>query len=397
MLAAAEHERDGAAFDIDRPRLAGLEHVALVITALGAGGAERVMVTMANHWCAAGIRVSLITYEALDARSYYPLDERIEVIRLGLADGGGLLRKGPLLLARRIAALRRTFLALHPDVAIAFLSKVNIATLLAARGSDMPVIVSERNHPDRQGLGAVWRWLRDRTYRSADMIVFQTEAARQGYPDHLQARAAVIANPVRRIAPSKQPEARHQLTAVGRLTPQKGFDLLLQAFAKIASDFPDWRLVIWGEGPDREALERARARLGLEAGVSLPGLTEDAGGWIERTGIFVLSSRYEGMPNVLLEAMTAGLPVVAFDCPAGPAELLEDGRTGLLVPPEDVDALSAALASLMADRPRRQALAAGAAEATLDYQIDPIMAKWAEAIDAARQKSLKAGADPDRT
>ncbi|NJO38811.1 MAG: glycosyltransferase family 4 protein [Rhizobiales bacterium] len=218
-----------------------------MITALGPGGAERVLSAMANHWVAAGHRVSFVTYEAPDARSFYDLDDRIGVIRLGLAGEHRSTLHGLARTGRQVLALRRTLRDLRPDIAVAFLTKVNIATLLAARGSALPVIVSERNHPDRQHLHALWRWLRDRTYRRAAAIVCQTEAAKRCYPPALRSKATVIANPLYAIAKTASPETRHELVAVGRLHPQKGFDLLLRAYARIADDFPAWTLTIWGE------------------------------------------------------------------------------------------------------------------------------------------------------
>jgi glycosyltransferase involved in cell wall biosynthesis len=367
-----------------RPEMVWPRHIALVITALGPGGAERVMTAMANHWTAAGHRVSFVTYESPTAESYYDLDPHVAVERLHLAGEqrsalGGLWRTG-----RRVLALRRCLKRLRPDVAIAFLTRVNIATLLAAKGLPLPVIVSERNHPDRQHLNRTWRWLRDVTYGRAATLVCQTEAAKSFYPPALQARAVVIANPLRPIQPAINPAAKHELVAVGRLNRQKGFDLLIRAFARIAADRPSWRLTIWGEGDERALLQALVRDLGLEERIRLPGVTREHGAWVEGAGLFVLSSRYEGLPNVLLEAMAAGLPVVAFDCPHGPAEIITAGENGLLVPPEDVEALAASLAKLMADENERRRLARNAQAIAQTYQLEAIMAAWSGLLETAR-------------
>ncbi|MGI9449530.1 MAG: glycosyltransferase family 4 protein [Geminicoccaceae bacterium] len=357
-------------------------HFALVITALGAGGAERVMTSMANHWVKSGHQVSLITYEEPEARSYYDLDNRVQLRRLDLADEHPSPTRGLIRTFRRILALRRCLKALRPDVTIAFLTRVNIVTLLAASGQDLPVIVSERNHPDRQPLSRFWLWLRDRVYRRAAAIVYQTEGAKQCYPPELRAKGVVIANPLGTIRKASQPADKRTLVAVGRLSKQKGFDLLLRAFADINADFPDWTLTIWGEGNERPALEALRDGLGLTSCVQMPGLSIGHGAWIDQAGLFVLSSRFEGMPNVLLEAMAAGLPVVAFDCALGPGEMIEHEKNGILVAPENVDAMARNLSMLMADGAKRARLALEAEHSANAYQLETIMTDWSDLVDA---------------
>jgi glycosyltransferase involved in cell wall biosynthesis len=163
----------------------------------------------------------------------------------------------------------------------------------------------------------------------------------ESFPRAIRARGRVIANPVDLTPPRRRLTGTGRLVAVGRLVHQKGFDLLLRAFARIAPEHPQWTLTIWGEGDRRRQLEALCTELGLLEQVALPGLTERPGQWLEDAEVFVLSSRFESFGNVITEAMVAGLPVVAFDCPWGPGEILRDGEDGLLVPPEDVGALAA--------------------------------------------------------
>jgi glycosyltransferase involved in cell wall biosynthesis len=354
--------------------------IALVITGLGAGGAERVLVGMANHWAAKGIGVTLISFEPPGTPSYYPLDPGVELRQLDLKAQAGAPWRTAWQSMVRVLALRRAFRACRPDVAIAFLAKVNIITVVATRGLGLPVILSERNNPERQGFSPVWVWLRHRLYALADGFVTPSRGVLECFPDPLRARGRVISNPVD-LPPSPPARAGSRtLVAVGRLVEQKGFDLLLEAFASIAPGRPDWRLVIWGEGPERGRLEALRDRLGLGDRVALPGLTARPGQWTEDAALFVLSSRYESFGNVITEAMASGLPVVAFDCPFGPGEIVRDGVEGVLVPPEDVAALAAALAALLADPERRVRLGAAARAGVQRFERTRVMALWDDLI-----------------
>jgi glycosyltransferase involved in cell wall biosynthesis len=185
--------------------------------------------------------------------------------------------------------------------------------------------------------------------------------------------------------PENQVLARERLTilGMGRLARQKGFDILIEAFARLAHRHPCWDLVIYGEGPERRALERMRDEYGLGERVAMPGLIADPREAFRRSDLFVLPSRYEGFPNALLEAMASGLPVVASRCPSGPAEIIEDARTGLLVPPEDPSALAAAIEKLMLDEKLRFSLGAAAREVREKYSTDRIVECWSRALAEA--------------
>jgi glycosyltransferase involved in cell wall biosynthesis len=353
--------------------------IALVISALGAGGAERVIITLANHWATRGWAVTLVTFEPPGTTPYYALDPRVTLRQLDLVASTQPLRAIWQSL-RRIFVLRRALRALAPDVVVSFLAKINITTVLATRGLDLGLVVSERNNPERQAVSPIWRWLRHRLYGVADRLVTPSQGVLAALPAAVRAHGRVIPNPVDLPPPAARHEDCRTLVAVGRLENQKGFDLLLPAFARIAGDHPDWRLVIWGEGTLRARLEAQRDGLGLADRVQLPGLTERPGQWVEDAALFVLSSRFESFGNVVTEAMAAGLPVLVTDCPWGPGEIVQHDVDGWLVPPEDVAALAQGLDRLMADGQLRARLAAAAQRNVRRFGRQSVMAMWDDLV-----------------
>jgi glycosyltransferase involved in cell wall biosynthesis len=166
------------------------------------------------------------------------------------------------------------------------------------------------------------------------------------------------------------------VVAAGRLTPQKGFDLLIGAFATVARERPGWQLRIHGAGPQRAELRRLIGEHSLYSSVFLMGPTQQLGEALAQGSIFVLSSRFEGFGMVIVEAMSKGLAVVSFDCPRGPSEIISHGRDGLLVPELDTAALGAAIRELAGDRERRAELGAAAIETARRYDREAIGARW---------------------
>jgi glycosyltransferase involved in cell wall biosynthesis len=168
---------------------------------------------------------------------------------------------------------------------------------------------------------------------------------------------------------------------MGRLDAEKGFDLLIAAFGRLAADFPDWGLAILGEGSLRQKLSAQVAALGLGDRVRLPGVTDSAAA-LRQGELFVLSSRHEAFGLALAEAMAAGLPVIAADCPSGPAEIIHSGEDGLLVPAEDAAALAAAMAQLMADPAQRRRLGENARASARRFDLSTVTQSWERLIDS---------------
>jgi glycosyltransferase involved in cell wall biosynthesis len=202
-------------------------------------------------------------------------------------------------------------------------------------------------------------------------------------------RAALGDGPALTAIPNATPDlggvrsdgSARTVMAAGRLTRQKAFALLIEAFAQVAAAHPEWQLLICGGGPRREHLEKLIDQLDVGANVTLAGPVRNLAAKMTEASIFALSSRFEGFPMVLLEAMSVGLPVVSFDCPTGPREIVEDGRNGLLVPEADIGALAAALIRMIEDDELRRRCSEGALETAGRYSIEAIGARWDELIE----------------
>jgi glycosyltransferase involved in cell wall biosynthesis len=353
---------------------------------LGAGGSENIVSAIANHWVNDGHRVTLVTLEEKSTVPYYTFDPKIRIINLGLPPELTSAPHATQLALRRIWAIRKTLQEATSHVVVSFLRRTNIMTLLATTGSGIPVIVSERNNPALQPLGVIWSTLRQLLYPRAFGLVTMTSGAMNFFPLSMRRRSWIIPNPVKLPEGQRQPGNGKRLTAVGRLVPQKGFDLLIDAFATIADRHPEWTLTIWGEGPDRNKLEQQRKKRGLEDRIFMPGISERPGSWLETADAFVLSSRFEGWGIVLLEAMAWGLPCVSFDCEWGPRDMMENEVDGLLVPREDVSALADALSRIMGDAKLRRRLSKASRISTQRFSCNRVMAAWDEVIEAALGK-----------
>jgi glycosyltransferase involved in cell wall biosynthesis len=339
---------------------------------------------VSSHLVQQGWKVTLFAFEDPDVEPYYPHDPAVRIVRLGMKAQRMPLMGGFRKAASRSRLLRKHFQAAAPDLIVSFLTRTNVLSVIAARGLGIPVIVSERNNPAMQKVGLIWGGLRRWTYSRAYGLITMTTGAMEFFPPAMRKRQWVIPNPA--VLPEAAQAYRSRgrtIAAVGRLVPQKGFDLLVAAFDRIAAKHPDWHLVIWGEGPDREALEKQRSALGLDERISMPGVSATPGGWLATSHLFVFSSRFEGWGLVLGEAMAAGLPVISFDCQWGPAEMIVHERSGLLVANGDVEALAQALDRLCSDDTLRERLAVGARAAMQRFAPELVMQHWQRVISDA--------------
>lgn len=358
--------------------------IAFFLPSLVGGGAERVIVNLAQGITERGIRVDLV----LAAAEGPLLDQLPPAVRL--------IDLGATRVLRSIVPLARYLRRERPRVLVSSMGHANLVAVWAARlaGRVVPVIVTEHNtlsqETSRQSRlsGKLWPHLLRTFYPWATTIV----AVSRGAADDLartsglpRDRVEVVYNPV--ITPTMMALARQApdhpwfaagqppvILGVGRLTRQKDFATLLRAFAEVRRQRPA-RLLILGEGEDRPALEALATELAVADDLALPGFQENALAFMAGSAVFALSSAWEGLPTVLIEALAAGTRVVSTDCPSGPREILQDGRLGALVPVGNAAALAAAILEAM-DRPTSvvppDALTPFTRDASVDHYLQVI-------------------------
>lgn len=319
---------------------------------LGLGGAERVVVNLSEQFAGDGYQV-IIALE-VKAKEEYNLPSGVEKAYVGL-DGQ---EKGRISsFVKRIGNLRAFIHKEKPDVVIAFMKSANYRALMATRGMKIPVIVSVRNDPRQDYSSRSCRIMNKLFMNRASWCIFQTEDAQQFFDERLQKKSQIILNPIhdKYLQTEDTPPMRKEIVSVGRLSAQKNHKLLIKAFAKLTDKYPEYVLKLYGgkaslytNDTTGEELEELVQELHLEDRVKFQGVCNDLEQRLPGAACFVLPSNYEGMPNVVLEAMAMGLPVISTDCPCGgPRMLIHSGENGLLVPVGDESALVEAMDQML--------------------------------------------------
>lgn len=354
--------------------------IVFLVSSLNSGGAERVATTLCNAWAARGDRVTLIPTYSGGGVPFYELDSAVELIYL--ADEVGQKRKTLLGYLQRLITLRRLIKSRQPDVIVSFLPNVNVAAIVASAFLGIPLVVCERTDPSSYPCDKSWEFAAKAMYRYADMLTVQTDAvAVKAAQMYSVRRIRSIENPlpdeIIKIEKSYLPRKRKTLLSLGRLSSEKQVDKIIYAFASVAGRFNDWDLHIYGDGPLREMLARQIQEQKLAGRVFLMGKTNDPWHVMADADAFVMTSKCEGFPNALLEAMGVGLPCIAFDCPSGPREITDNGNLALLVKLNDLQGLIRALEQIMRQEDFRVELGKRARAAVLErYNLSKVLEKW---------------------
>jgi len=366
-------------------------HVLLLCESLAIpGGVERFVCELADALVARGMKVTLGSVDTPRERLVYPVDPRVGVVVAATTRSPASparTRPGRMLAVlrerlRAARALGRVIDATGAD-AIVVNGLVTACSVLAWKRSARRLsICCDHNHFSARS--AIWQRLRAWLYPQAAAVVSLTEADRSKFAA-LNPRTRVILNTSSLHADAPALPAAPKVLAVGRHQAQKGFDLLLRAWQQVQARMPEARLRIVGGGPLRSELEALAQELGVSNSVEWLAPTDRIEPLYREAAVFVLSSRYEGMPLALLEAQALGVPAVAFDCPTGPREILTP-ETGVLVPADDVPGLASALLRLLGDPALRAHMGAAAIERSRTaFGRERQMSAWATLIEKAAE------------
>lgn len=339
---------------------------------------------MANYWNGKGWTITLATWAGPSSKDFYTLDPRVRRVWLDVQTPGSSASAKLRAYWRRVLKLRTLLRQARPDAVLSFIDTSNVMTLFAGMGLRIRIVVSERiNGAVFASIPWGWRLLRRMTYWQADAVVAQTRDAAHWVSGVCGVNAIAIPNPLRAL-PDVEYAREPMILAVGRLTRQKGFDVLIRAFSKVYSGFSDWRLVIVGSGPELPVLRRLCADLNVTSRVEFRDPEQNIESWMARAGLVVQSSRFEGFPNVVLEAMGMGAAVISSDCRSGPSEIIQDGINGRLVPVEDVAALARAIEELLREPALRARFGREARKVRVTFRQEVVMREWERCVAPAR-------------
>lgn len=311
---------------------------------LTGGGSEKAMTSLANYFAAQGFEVEMLLLS--EQPRTYSVNEKIKIKECYCPiDGNKIVWH-----FKRIKTIREAIKKSEAPVIITFMWDISMNVILACAGLRKKIIASERCDPHNEPRKLMWLAMHF-ILPFADMTVFQTPMVQSYYPRRVQRRSVVIPNAIADNIPEpdRNPaKIKKEIIGVGRFAEQKNFEMLINAFAEVYRKYPDYKLIIYGDGPLRSKYEDLIIRLGLSDAVRLPGYLQDVNERMSYATLYVNSSNYEGISNAMLEAMAMGIPCICTDCPVGGASLIiRNEYNGLLVPVGDSKILAEAIFKLM--------------------------------------------------
>ena len=383
----------------------------LLVSAWGMGGTIRAAINLAGYLADHKDVEIVSTYRRRD-EPYFAFDPRVKVTPLDDEREGAtpphlrplraLLRRIPSALYHP-ADIRKHNHSLWTDIRLVRLLRGARGVVIGSRPGHN-ILVADLKVPGLVGIGLEQMNLRSHGknlrramlshYHDLDGLAVLTEQDREDYATAMNGTAPPmwrIPNTVARVEPPRADLSAKRIFAAGRYTGQKGYDYLIQAFAPVARAHPDWELKVCGAGHARKRMQAWIDDEGIGEQAILAGPTDDVPGEMAQASIYALSSRFEGFPLVLVEAMSKGMACVAFDCPTGPADIIDDHRNGLLVPPKDVEGLTAALMEMVEDEELRRRCGDAALETARDYTMAAIGPKWDEMLQALLRERAQRG------
>ncbi|MBU2996744.1 glycosyltransferase family 4 protein [Cellulophaga baltica] len=351
--------------------------IAFVVGSLTAGGAERVISTLSNELIE---RYEVSIIQLVKEKPFYNLNSKIKIFSC---------REEKKISSNSIESITNNYYFYKKissylkeekiDIVIGFITSTNILSILASRKAKIPCIISERNNPEIENAPKKkWNFLRNVLYKKANYLVVQTEQIKSFFDKLLEPNNVVIlANPLSQEITEKslQKNTKENIVLnIGRLTEQKAQHLLINAFSNI--DNNDWKLIIAGEGKLRDKYQKMIDDLGMTDKISLIGKTKNVVGLYQKSKIFVMTSKFEGFPNVLIEAMYMGLAPISTNCPTGPSELINSNENGYLIEIDDQKALENKLIKLIQNENLIQDFGSKAHIAAKPFEATKITSEW---------------------
>jgi len=348
-----------------------------LIHSLSAGGAERVTLNLANYWVQKEWDITIVTFQGI--KDFYQVDNKIKRIEINCL----IKNKNIFKYIKLIWNIRKLVKELKPDIVISMMTVPNIYLSIAKIGIKKILFIGwEQVYPGIVKIGFIWNLLRKFLYRNLDAVIALTRENEEWLTKNtLAKKICIIPNPV--TYPLKEGKIDYNIEekinknkklilAIGTEEYSKGLDILIESFYKISEIYPEWELVIICGKETQVSLNEKIKSKKLENKVFIKDKTENIGSWYKIADIFVLSSRVEGFPNVLIEAMAYGCPVISFDCPTGPRDIIENGINGELVYKIDSDSLAMAMKKLMENEDLRKSYSKEAIKIREKFSVENI-------------------------
>ena len=355
--------------------------IGFVIGKLSSGGAERVISTLSNNLIEK-FDITIITF--YKSQPFYNLDQRISVVHCEEFPKKSLstiqsIRLNYILL-KKISKILKTA---HIDIAVGFITSANILTVLASKLNKIPSIICERNNPLMEDVPKFWVILRRLVYPRADTIVLQTQGIKKIYKGKIRSnKIVVLPNPISaELSQLRGSNIKREklILSVGRLDKNKDHEILIKAFSSIHPK--DWRVIIIGDGNKKKQLTKLIEDLNLSNKIKIISKVKDIHEYYNKSSIFAFTSKTEGFPNALLEAMHFGLPSISSNCDFGPSDLIENGINGFLIPVSDQEELINKLTLLIEDKNLRNKFSENAKETTKKYTSENVIIFWESMIN----------------
>lgn len=355
-------------------------HIVFFTMGLNKGGAERVITTLSEKYVKEGHKVTIVT--CINENSKYELQEKVYHYKL---DSSKPHKNRILRFFARRNSLCDLLKSLKPSIVVSFLPEPNILAVSLKNKFNFPILVSERNSPSDLYKNPIISSIMKKVYKRANGVVFQTKEA-QNYFNNLDtvSQSIIIPNPINSVFFNNKKERSPNKTfvSVGRLATQKNHKMLINAFKQINDKFPEYNLVIYGEGKLRTELEEQITKLNLVDKVFLLGVKHNLNNIIYNNKAFLLSSNYEGLPNALMEAMALGLPVISTDArPGGPRSLITNKFNGLLVSNNSQEEFYEAMKYIIENPLEAEKMGKQAKKYAEKFKDDRISELWLEYIN----------------